>query len=89
MNVDNIKAVLLFADEAHQLVSDALTELVEVHITVVSYSASKVDTFLGLILFVVSRIFVKLLLKTVDQISVDLFDAVQIRILDFFMDTCL
>jgi len=30
MFADNTKAVLMFANEAHQLVSDALTELVEV-----------------------------------------------------------
>ena len=87
MNVDNIKAVLLFADEAHQLVSDALTELVEVHITVVCYSASKVDTFVTSHSFRCVTYICEI--ETVDQISVDLFDAVQIRVLDFFMDTFL
>jgi len=28
--IDNTKAVVTFADEAHQLVSDALAELIEV-----------------------------------------------------------
>jgi len=33
VSADNTKAVLLFVSEGHQLVSDALTELVEVVFT--------------------------------------------------------